>query len=165
MALIVGNTPGTDMRISEDKVKGYKHFSNKLWNIARFILENTADADRAAAYTEADAALMHACNHVAQDVTTDIEEYRVHLAAEKLYHYVWHELADQILEASKPILTGEDTAASASRKRLLLAILDRSLRLLHPFMPFVTEEIWQSLPSKDAAFLMIARWPSTSTVE
>ena len=159
MALIVGNTPGTDMRMSEDKIKGYKHFSNKLWNIARFILENTKETDPNASLTIDDTALLSACETMTAEVTRDIEEYRIYLAAEKIYHYTWHELADKILEGSKPIFAGTDTAARASRTRLLLTLLDRVLRLLHPFMPFITEEIWQSMPTKDTEFLMIATWP------
>ena len=179
MALIVGNTPGTDMRISEDKVKGYKHFANKLWNIARFILENAESADLSAQLTENDAAIIAAYDALTKDVTADIEEFRVYLAAEKLYHYAWHELADRILEESKPILAGNDAAARAARPsphqrgprpraaraRLLITLLDRTLRLLHPFMPFVTEEIWQSMPTRDAAFLMVAAWPVTDALE
>jgi valyl-tRNA synthetase len=156
MALVVGNTPGTDMRISEDKVKGYKHFANKLWNIARFILENTTDAiGQAQKCPELDR-----IDELTKEITNDIEEYRVHLAAEKIYHYAWHELADKILEESKPVLAGNDEAAKGSRQILLLTLLDRVLRLLHPFMPFVTEEIYQSLPTKDAEFLMVAHWPT-----
>lgn len=159
MALVVGNTPGTDTRISEDKVKGYKHFANKLWNITRFILENTQYADVSAPLNETDNALKDAFDALAKDVTQDIEEYRVYLAAEKLYHYAWHELADKLLEESKPIFQSADAAAKASRARFLRETLDSLLRLLHPFMPFVTEEIYQSLPGKDADFLMVARWP------
>jgi valyl-tRNA synthetase len=158
MALVVGNAPGTDLRISEDKIKGYKHFANKLWNIARFILENANDAD-AAALSEADEPLLRELQELGQDVTKDLEEYRAYLAAEKLYHYAWHRLADVILEESKPILGGTDEVARASRKALLMLILSDLLVLLHPFMPFITEEIYQSLPKKDAKFLMIAKWP------
>ncbi len=160
MALVVGNTPGTDLRISEDKIKGYKLFANKLWNIARFILENAAAQSAAAEFTGDDAALRAAFDALLADVTCDIEEFRVYLAAEKLYHYAWHELADKILEESKPIFAGADENARASRARLLLSLLDSLLRALHPFMPFVTEEIWPSLPTKDAELLMVARWPS-----
>ena len=159
MALIVGNTPGTDTRISEDKVKGYKHFANKLWNITRFALENTQGADLGAPLVASDAEILAAFETFAQEVTSDIEEYRIYLAAEKLYHYAWHELADRILEESKPIFAGSDAAARASRQALLMTLLDRVIRLLHPFIPFVTEEIYQSLPTKDAKFLMIAKWP------
>lgn len=165
MALVVGNTPGTDTRISEDKVKGYKHFANKLWNIARFILENTKDASASAPLSREDAHILAVHDAFVKDVTIDIEEFRVYMASEKLYHYAWHELADRILEDSKLIFASGDSAAKASRQALLLTLFDRTLRLLHPFMPFVTEEIWQSMPTKDAKFLMIARWPAHSAVE
>jgi valyl-tRNA synthetase len=165
MALVVGNTPGTDMRMSEDKIKGYKHFANKLWNIARFILENAGDADMQAPYVGNDDTLYAVCEALTADVTRDIEEFRVYMAAEKIYHYIWHELADTIIEESKPVFANGDAAARASRARLLMSLLDRSLRLLHPFMPFVTEEIWQSVPIKDAKFLMVAKWPVSSAVE
>ncbi|MDO8231673.1 MAG: valine--tRNA ligase [bacterium] len=162
MALIVGNTPGTDTRISEDKVKGYKHFANKLWNIARFILENTKDTDMSVPLSPEDAMILSAHGEFMKDVTTDIEEFRVYMASEKIYHYAWHELADKILEESKPIFASGDQTAITSRKALLLTLFDRTLRLLHPFMPFVTEEIWQSMPTKDARFLMIAKWPEST---
>lgn len=162
MALIVGNTPGTDMRISEDKIKGYKHFANKLWNITRFILENAADADRTSAFTERDIALNAAVAELAAEVTKDIEEFRIYMAAEKLYHYTWHELADVILEESKTIFQSDDAAAIASRKRFLLENLYTITTLLHPFMPFVTEEIYQSLPEKGPESLMVAPWPSAN---
>lgn len=169
MALIVGNTPGTDMRISEDKVKGYKHFANKLWNIARFILASVseqkignktwASATERSQFSVYERELAEQFDVLKKDVTTDIEEFRVYMAAEKLYHYAWREFADKILEESKPILNGADETAKASRQALLLSIFDELLRLLHPFMPFVTEEIWQSIPTKDAKFLIVARWP------
>jgi valyl-tRNA synthetase len=170
MALVVGNTPGTDMRMSEDKIKGYKHFSNKLWNIARFILANASEEKNGSKtwpsgperdhFLPRELELLNECDALTKEVTTDIEEFRIYMAAEKIYHYAWHELADKILEESKPILAGTDAAAIASRKILLIRLLDRTLRLLHPFMPFITEEIWQSMPTKDAQFLMIAKWPS-----
>ncbi|MDP2654987.1 MAG: valine--tRNA ligase [bacterium] len=159
MALVVGNTPGTDMRISEDKVKGYKHFANKLWNISRFVLDNTNLAQKDAELTQKDAELLTQVNTLTKDVTIDIEEFRIYMAAEKIYHYAWHELADKILEESKPILASTDASARASRAQLLLTLLDRTLRLLHPFMPFITEEIYQSMPTKDSEFLMVAKWP------
>jgi valyl-tRNA synthetase len=164
MALVVGNTPGTDMRMSEDKIRGYKNFANKLWNIARFILENTKGVEMGAAYVGNDDTLDAVCEALAADITRDIEEYRVYMAAEKIYHYAWHELADKVLEESKPILASTDAPARASRARLLLTLLDRTLRLLHPFMPFVTEEIYQSMPTKDAKFLMVAKWPEATKI-
>ena len=159
MALIVGNAPGIDVRMSDDKIKGYKHFANKLWNIARFVLENTKDTNVEVPLTEPDKVLLAGIEELAKDVTKDIDEYRVYMAAEKLYHYAWHEFADKIIEESKPILAGDDAAAKISRQALLLTLLNRTLLLLHPFMPFVTEEIYQSMPTKDTEFLMIAKWP------
>ncbi len=157
MSLVVGNAPGMDLRLSEDKIKGYKHFSNKLWNITRFILEHAEDADPAA-LSEADELLAREVRELAADVTKDMEEQRLHVASEKLYHYAWHRLADVILEESKPIFAGTDEAAKASRKALLMQLLRDLLALLHPFMPYVTEEIWSSLPKVETP-LMVAQWP------
>ena len=149
MALVVGNTPGTDMRISEDKVKGYKHFANKLWNIARFVLSQERTGEiKENLKAEFDA--------LAVDVTRDIEEFRIYMAAEKLYHYLWHRFADEIIEESK------DKAESGAT---LYYIFENSLKLLHPFMPFITEEIYQSMPTKDTEFLMVAKWPTANAVE
>lgn len=159
MGLIIGNTPGTDLALREDKIKGYKNFANKLWNISRFIFENTEGADRKAPLIEADAALRSELDAIVTDVTTDLEAYRYYLGGEKIYHYVWHRLADEILEESKPMLMGSDTPAKASRQALLLSLLDTSLRLLHPFMPFVTEEIWAHLPKEEQDLLIVAAWP------
>lgn len=158
MALIVGNTPGTDMRIAEDKIKGYKNFANKLWNIARFVLEQTEGASASAPLTEGDKQLRTELDAILADVTKDMEEHRLYLAAEKLYHYAWHELADKILEESKPLLLGDDEAAKTSRQALLLSLLTDMLTALHPFMPFVTEEIWAALPAS-SGLLMVAPWP------
>lgn len=165
MGLLVGSAIGSDVSFDESKVKGYKHFANKLWNIARFILENTKEADMHAPFTGNDDTLDAVGEALVTDVTQDMEEFRVYMAAEKLYHYAWHELADKILEESKPILAGADAAARASRARLLLTLLDRTLKLLHPFMPYITEEIYQSMPTKDTSFLMVAKWPTSGAVE
>ncbi|PIR83277.1 valine--tRNA ligase [Candidatus Kaiserbacteria bacterium CG10_big_fil_rev_8_21_14_0_10_56_12] len=164
MGLLVGSSIGSDISFDENKVKGYKHFSNKLWNIARFVLENGVFDGNVytGPTTDEDKALLTAFEALAKDITTDIEEYRIHLAAEKLYHYAWHEFADKILEASKPLIkTGGEPAES--RKRMLVHLLANLVTLLHPFMPFITEEIWQSLPpspgQKERSYLMVAEWP------
>jgi valyl-tRNA synthetase len=160
MALIVGNTPGVDMALAEDKIKGYKLFANKLWNITRFVLSNAdfAQYDKSFAdYTEEDNKLRENRNNLIVDITADLDNYRFHLASEKLYHYIWDEFASNILENSKNIfLSGEDKA-KISRQQFLLHTLEKILIVLHPFMPFVTEEIWQSL-EKDS-LLMIEKWP------
>lgn len=159
MGLLVGTAVGNDIRFDEDKVKGYKHFANKLWNISRFIFENTDGADLTAARTEADEQLVQELSDIAVDVTKDFEEYRIYLAAEKLYHYAWDRLAAEILEDSKKIFAEGDESARASRKVTLLHLLHTTLTLLHPIIPFVTEEIYQSHPQKKAEYLMIADWP------
>lgn len=160
MGLVVANTPGTDMNLDPRKIGAYKKFANKLWNIARFVLTSTQQAD-AAPLTDTDRTLRERFDTLAAEVTVDMEAYRFYLASEKLYHYLWHEFADTILEESKPLLASDDVAIRTSRQTLLIGLLADSLKLLHPFMPFVTEAIWQRLPQKDAEFLMVAKWPGT----
>ncbi len=169
MALIIGNTPGTDTNISEDKIRGYKNFANKLWNIARFTLENTEgvtydrDFD---IYTEVDTQLRKERHDLTVDITKDIEEYRFYMSAEKIYHYIWHNLADKIIEDSKSIFKDGDEHAKLSRKQFLLHSLREILIILHPFMPFVTEEIWQTMPARlhsgggNEGLLMVEQWPT-----
>lgn len=160
VSLIAGTAPGTDSKISEEKIKGYKHFANKIWNITRFVLSSTDDADLTQnTLTDADATMVATFSERVKEITEDLDAYRMHLAFEKIYQYVWHEFADKILEESKPILQGDDEELKRSRQYALYTILTTSLKLLHPFMPFVTEEIWQSLPEKDADLLMVASWP------
>lgn len=159
MGLIVGNTPGTDLNLDPQKVGAYQKFGNKLWNITRFILTETENAEESNTVAEADAPLLARLNEVVAEVTGHLDNSRYHLASETLYHYVWHELADKVIEDSKPILKGDDAKAKASRQKTLMTMLTTSLKLLHPFMPFVTEEIWTHLPKKDSELLMIANWP------
>lgn len=160
MALIVGNTPGTDAKLDENRIKGYKNFANKLWNITRFILENTDGADLSAHLTDADQTLRTELDEVIADLTKDMNEFRIYLAAEKIYHYAWDRLAAEILEDSKKIFAAEDEAAKASRKAILHSLLRDVLKVLHPFMPFVTEEIWQSMPDSQG-MLMVSPWPKS----
>lgn len=161
MGLIVGNTPGTDLNLDPRKIGAYKKFANKLWNITRFVLTVTEPFPNTAAapYTESDEALIKQFNGFALDITDDLEHFRFHLASEKIYHYLWHEFADEIIEASKPILDAGTPEEKASRARLLIELLRDSLKLLHPFMPFITEAIWQQLAGKDSDLLMVAKWP------
>jgi len=150
MTLVVGNTPGTDLSLREDKIKGYKNFANKLWNIARFVLsqENTGEPDKE---------LTHEFEALAKDITLDMENYRFHIAAEKIYAYVWHRFADEIIEESKPARAG---GKIPERAGTLYYLLENSLKLLHPFMPFITEEIWGELSKEN--LLMIETWPFDS---
>lgn len=148
LSLISGMTPGTDSKISEDKIKGYKNFANKVWNIARFVLENSEGTDSSAL----DDKLVEEFQTLAKDITLDMENYRFHLASEKIYHYIWHRLADEIIEESKKM---------PEIKSSLLYLLENSLKILHPFMPFITEEIWSMLPDRKN-LLMIEKWPFDS---
>ncbi len=165
MSLVVGIGPGADSKISEHKIKAYKNFANKLWNISRFVFSNTEDMeiDETKISADTDKELMRELGAVITDVTSDFEEYRFHLAAEKLYHYVWHRFADIIVEESKSIFAGEDENAKLSRQQTLMHILKNVIVMLHPFMPFITEEIWQYVPkkqNKEEELLMIESWPN-----
>ena len=161
MALIVGNTPGTDMRISEDKIKGYKHFANKVWNAARFVLMHLDGFDPAtpAAITSEDQEILNQLNTVITDITLDMENLRYYLAAEKIYHYMWHTFADVVIENAKARLTSDDAASKLSAQWMLFTILTLTLKVLHPFMPFVTEEIYSHLPNTNGKLLMVENWP------
>ena len=160
LSLIVGASPGTDLKLSEERVRGYQHFANKLWNITRFVLMRTEDFQEGSVpiLSESDETILAAFADMACDVTGDIESYRLHLASEKLYHYAWHTFADEVLEESKPLLDNETT--KHARQYVLRVILRDLLKLLHPFIPFVTETIWQELPFKERELLMVEQWPS-----
>jgi len=165
LSLVIGAAPGNDVPLSENKVKGYKNFANKIWNISRFILTHTEDYDPKAKPTLStrDEEILKDLSSATSDISNEIEKFNLYLAGEKTYHYVWHELADKILEESKDILTGSDQNARVARQQVLTTCLTASLKLLHPFMPFVTEAIWQELPAhmKDADLLMVAAWPKS----
>ncbi len=142
MGLIVGSAVGGDIKFDENKIKAYKLFANKLWNISRFVLgqENSGEVKQE---------LKDEFEAMAKDVTKDIEEYRLYMAGEKLYHYMWDRFAAEILEESK----GKPEYGAT-----LYYLLHNSLKLLHPFMPFITEEIWGSMPAtKD--LLIVEPWP------
>ena len=157
LSLIIGAQIGNDLKLSEDKIRGYKNFANKIWNIARFVLENPAEDD--ATLSPEDTALVTEALHIAAEATESIEKFRLDLAADQIYHFVWDRFAAEMIEESKAVLKGDDDAARRSRAAALAQVLTISLKLLHPFMPFVTEAIWQQLPHKEADVLMIAPWP------
>jgi valyl-tRNA synthetase len=163
LSLIIGAAPGNDMPLSEDKVKAYKKFANKIWNISRFVLTSIADADwsKEPQLSKRDEEILINLKQNVSEVTENIEKFNLYLAGEKAYHYVWHQLADVILEESKPIISGDDLEIKFARQYVLRECLSTSLKMLHPFMPFVTETIWQNAPAemKDQEFLMISKWP------
>ncbi len=180
IGLIVGNTPGTNLALSEDKIRGYKNFANKLWNISRFVLESTSGQGGTMAFTydpafsawsEADKALIAERNALVAEIAKEMDENKFYLVAEKLYHYIWHRFADVILEDSKAILGSAAPSAAptttaavdkASRAQFLLHTHRTILKTMHPFIPFVTEEIWSLLPKAagEQELLMVEKWPA-----
>lgn len=146
MALVVGNTPGTDLALSEDKIRGYQHFANKVWNVARFVSKyQEGRIKKDVALSKKDEQILANLVAIEKEVTGHIESFQFYLAAEKIYHYFWHTFADQIIEEAKPRLQGDDQKERAAAIFVLTSILKRTLVLLHPFMPFVSEAVWQEL--------------------
>jgi valyl-tRNA synthetase len=161
LSLIIGNGPGNDLKLSEDKIKGYKHFANKLWNITRFVLTSVDGEELDKGFdkwSDADAKLNEELSSLLKEITGDIENYRLYLAAEKLYHYAWHNFADVILEDSKKVLKEGNEMEIKSRKQFLLHTLAKILKALHPFIPYVTEEIWKDMPIQDKKMLIVEEW-------
>jgi valyl-tRNA synthetase len=170
MSMIVGIGPGADGKFDIQKVKAYSKFSNKLWNIARFVLENTEGVDfdnnfRGFAQQELDR--LAKMDELISEITKEMDEYKFYIVAEKIYHYAWHEFADVIIEQSKTLLNteGANEAALISLKQYLLHSLAKILKILHPFMPFITEEIWSMMPDRaggpvtNKSLLMVEKWP------
>ncbi len=169
LSLVIGAQIGNDVKLSEDRVRGYKHFANKIWNITRFVLENQQGDALLVKLESEDEELLREAHRIATEMSANIDKFRLDLAADAVYHYVWDRFAAEIIEESKPIFYGGelpergmkiDSEKSRSRSKVLYEILLISLKLLHPFMPFVTEAIWQELPQKESDLLMVARWPS-----
>jgi valyl-tRNA synthetase len=161
-ALIFNTAPGTDMALAEDKIKGMKHFANKLWNIARYILANVSSTEYSvlstkapAPLTDADKEVLNKLEALTKETTEHIEKFRLHEAAQALYQFTWHELADVYIEASKTQLQNETTTENT--QAILLYSLFTILKLIHPFMPFITEEIWSKLHQEK--LLLVAPWP------
>lgn len=168
ISLLVGVTPGMDMNFDLQKVNAYKKFANKIWNATRFVLQSTLDYDASASPIIADThePYLVELETIIESTTNNILGYKLHLASEGMYHYFWHTFADIIIEECKEDLDGDDLARRQSAQYVLLHILKTSLKLLHPFMPFITETIWQHLPPKDTAeqpLLMVAKWPVINT--
>ena len=159
MSMIVGIGPGADGKFDIQKVKAYSKFSNKIWNAARFVLENTTDAQMAVnpTYDEEDKKSDQELKNLIEEITKEMDEYKFYIVAEKLYHYFWHTFADIIIERSKKkILENKNTD---SAKALLITHLTTLLKALHPFMPFITEEIWSMVSITDKSLLMVEKWP------
>src|SRR5206468_3394123 len=154
---------GRDIRISEDRIEGYRNFANKLWNASRLVLSNLDGFDAALARktppAPADVWIESRLAVTIAEVRTGLRRYRFGDAASSVYQFVWHELCDWYLEIAKLSLYRPESAGQRARTQAtLVRVLEATLRLLHPFMPFITEEIWQRLPHKGES-IMIAPYP------
>ena len=162
--LVDGSTPGNDMRYSEEKVKAARNFANKLWNASRYVLMSlpegaTAELPALENLEIADKWVLGKLNNLIAEVTENLEKYEMGMAVHKLYDYIWDTYCDWYIELTKARLYGDDESRKQTAIQVLVYVLDQILRLLHPFMPFITEEIWQSLPHEGDS-LMIAQWPA-----
>lgn len=163
LSLIIGAAPGNDMKLSEDKVRGYRNFTTKIWNAARFVLmQSTPEILKAKpVFSIKHKKYLAQAKKNKTKVAENIEKFQLHSAGEDAYHYFWHVFADKVIEDLKEELRDEKntTAKKAGAYRILEKILEESLVMLHPFVPFVTEEIWQKLPNrKKGEMLMIEKW-------
>ena len=160
--LVTGNSPGNDARYSDEKVAASRNFANKIWNAARFIHMNIDGHDVPCALPESlsleDQWIVSRFNTVAKEVTENLDKFELGMAVSKLYDFIWDDFCDWYIELAKRPLSGEDQAVAQNTRQVLVWVLTHTLALLHPFMPFVTEEIWQSLPH-DGEALIVAPWP------
>ena len=163
--LATGNSPGNDMRYTPEKVEASRNFANKLWNAARFVLMNLDDNEPTPYIPEGlaleDKWILSIYNRVVKEVTDNLEKFELGIAVQKLYDFIWDVFCDWYIELAKARLTGEDEQAKKTARSVLCYVLSGTLKLLHPFMPFITEEIWQTLPHEGET-IMLASFPEYS---
>lgn len=160
--LATGNSPGNDLRYQEERVEASRNFANKLWNASRFVLMGLEIDNfdlEGAELTLADEWILSRLNTVTEEITANLEKFELGLAADKAYDFVWNEYCDWYIELAKKRLYGEDKVAKATVQKVLVTVLKDILKLLHPFMPFITEEIWQHIPGNEGA-VIVSEWPT-----
>ncbi|MBQ8267943.1 MAG: class I tRNA ligase family protein, partial [Clostridia bacterium] len=162
-SLATGNSPGNDMRYIPERVEASRNFANKIWNAARFILMNL-DSDKVLPVNVDELALedkwiISKYNTLVRDVTENLDRFELGLAVQKLYDFIWDVFCDWYIEICKARLNGEDESAKNTARSVLTYVFTNTLALLHPFMPFITEEIWQTMPHGDGEALMVTEWP------
>lgn len=168
--LITGNTPGNDMRFYWERVESARNFANKLWNASRFMLMNLEGFDAKfvpaeADYTLADKWILSRYAHTVQNVTQNLENFELGEAARSIYEFIWNELCDWYIELSKARLYDKENSTARKVAQYVLGyVLEHTLRLLHPFMPFITEEIWQHIPH-DGKSIMLSPWPDNESAK
>ncbi|MBR5570143.1 MAG: valine--tRNA ligase [Oscillospiraceae bacterium] len=163
MNMVTGNSPGNDMRFYVERCEAMRNFANKLWNASRYVMmnlgENATNALPAAEKLEiADKWVLSKLNTLISEVTENLEKYELGVAVQKVYDFIWDTYCDWYIELTKARLYSEDADRKQTAISVLVYVLDQVLRLLHPFMPFITEQIWQSIPHEGEA-LIIAQWP------
>ncbi len=160
--LASGNSPGNDTRYSPEKVEASRNFANKIWNAARFILMNleghTVTGNLPATLTMEDQWIISSFNTVAKEITENLEKFEMGIAAQKIYDFLWDEFCDWYIEVAKIRLYSDNETTAQHAREVLVWVMTGTLQLLHPFMPFITEEIWQSLPH-DGEAIMVSKWP------
>ena len=161
-ALATGNSPGNDMRFSDEKIEAARNFANKLWNAARFVLMNLDIEDTALPKTEdlcpEDKWILTKLNSLIRSVHTNLDNYELGIALSEIYDFIWDVFCDWYIELSKTRLSNKDDESSVTAQRTIAYVLRQTLKLLHPYMPFITEEIYQSIPH-DAESIMIDSFP------
>lgn len=160
--LVTGNSPGNDLRFSQEKVEASRNFANKIWNASRFILMNIDGHDVPNQLPEKlaleDKWIVNQFNQVVKEVTDNLEHFEIGIAVQKLYDFLWDELCDWYIEIAKIRLQSSDESAAQAARQVLIWVMTGTLQLLHPFMPYITEEIWQSLLHEGES-IMVSKWP------
>lgn len=164
--LATGNSPGNDMRFSDERVEASRNFANKIWNAARFILMNLPENEPAPYIPQAlaieDKWILSQYNTLVSGVTDSLEKFELGMAVQKLYDFIWDVFCDWYIEIAKIRLNGDDEEQKATVRAVLVYVMSNTLKLLHPFMPFITEEIWQTLPHTGES-IMISDWPKADS--
>ena len=163
MNMVTGNSPGNDMRFYVERCEAMRNFANKLWNASRYVMMNLKEGAECrlpalSRLETPDKWVLSRLNTLIAEVTENLDRYELGVAVQKIYDFIWDDYCDWYIELTKARLYGEDEDRKQTATDVLVYVLDQTLRLLHPFMPFITEEIWQSLPHEGEA-LIVAQWP------
>ncbi len=163
MNMVTGNSPGNDMRFYTERCEAMRNFANKLWNASRYVLQNLEEGAKNELPTLekleiSDKWILSKLNTLIAEVTENLEKYELGIAVQKIYDFIWDCYCDWYIELTKARLYSEEPERKETARQVLVYVLDQFLRLLHPFMPFITEEIWQSIPHEGEA-LIVAQWP------
>jgi len=163
MSLVYGVSPASDISVYDEKIKSMRNFANKVWNIGRFILSGYSPKKQIPFYspdikgqTKEDKKIIASLNRIIAQTTNYLEKYRFDLAAETIYQFIWHDFADKYIEQTKPRISNGDLVSLSVLRHVFL----NCLKLLHPFMPFITEELWQKFPKKKGDPLIVSLWPT-----